>query len=129
MKVCLVRTAQGYLPDSEHDREALGHVGDGEVIYCEVKRHRNVRFHRKAFALLKEMFEYQDQFTDPEQFRKWVKVQAGEYTDVFGSEGFYELKSWSFADMDEIEFEKTYNRIVTVAVEKMGMEWVLQAYA
>jgi len=129
MKVALIKLhSNGYCPYTEHDRESLEKVAGGEIIMCDVRRKRNVDHHRKGFALLHAMFDNQDSFDDFDRFRDWVQIAAGVVDTIIGDEGkvYYKIKSLSFADMDQSEFDKVYNRFITVAVEKLGQDFALE---
>ena len=127
MKVALIRTPQGFIPDSQHDAEVLEKVHIGDVIYGEFKRPRNLAFHRKAFALLHDIYENADyEWHDFQAFYDWMKWHAGCTREIIGPEGAHiTLKSLSFGAMDEEEFSRMFERFKTVAFEKLGMEWVL----
>ncbi len=119
------RTDGAYVPYTDQDKESLGRVKFGEVIRCDFKRPRNPGHHRKAFALLNAMFENQDMTENFDQFYDWVKAKAGLFEPVFGVEGFFKLKSLSYSSMGQEDFDKVYQKIITVAVEELGQEWAL----
>jgi len=131
VKVHLERTRLGFVPASEHDLDILDRVPAGSVIGGEFKLVRNAAHHRKAFALLHKMFANQDRYTDFDRFYDFVKIAAGIVATVIGPDGqvFYKLKSLSFADMDQLEFDAVYQKIITVAVEHFGQDWTLREFA
>lgn len=87
---------------------------------------RNALFHRKAFALLKVAFDAWDMpmrehngqpvAKNFEQFRNDVTILAGFYKVVFNYKGDFRLisKSWSYAGMDQTEFEALYSKLIDV---------------
>lgn len=92
---------------------------------------RNLPFHRKAFALLKVVF---DAWETPEleyrgtpvqrnidNLREDMTILAGFYTVSFKYDGTMRLKarSWSFAKMSEDEFDAMYSRLIDVALTKI----------
>lgn len=128
-RVQLVRTADGFKPDSEHDEEELRAVHIGDVVFADVKKARNPAFHRKAFAMMHAAFDAQDSFHDFEIFREWLQIAAGIVDPIMGPDRtYYKVRSLSWAQMEEIEFDKTYNKLLTAAVEKLGMDWLLTQF-
>jgi hypothetical protein len=130
VKVQLIRTPHGFIPATEHDTECLRGVKMGQSIAGDFRRPRNPQHHRKAFALLHAMYENQEQFDSFDRFYDWVKVRAGlvDLVEINSTGAVYRLRSMSFASMGQEEFEGVYQKIVTVAYEQMGFEWVLAEY-
>lgn len=50
---------------------------DGETLSFTFRFPRSPKFHKFHFAMLRELFEAQEQFDDEEVFRKWAEVGAG----------------------------------------------------
>lgn len=129
MKVAFIRlNSTSYCPYTEHDRDALQTVAGGEIIMCDVRRKRNVDHHRKGFALLHAMFDNQDKFDNFDRFRDWVQIAAGVVDTIVGEHGkvYYKIKSLSFADMDQSEFDSVYKRFIDVAYEKLHQDFALE---
>lgn len=131
MKVQLTRTPYGFEPDTERDVEALSAVKVGQSISGDFRQPRNPAHHRKAFALLHEMYANQDQFDSFDRFYDWVKVRAGlvDLVEINDKGAVYKLRSLSFASIGQEEFDGVYQKIVTVAYEDLGMRWALEQYA
>lgn len=129
-QIQLLRTPTGFQPSTAHDEELLRAVKPGDSISGSFKKPRNPRFHNKAFAMLHDWFENQDDFEDFERFYDAVKVRAGlvDLVEMTDKGPIYKLRSLSFASMDDIEFEKTYQALLTAAFQA-GHEWVLERYA
>lgn len=131
MRVQLRRESTGFVPDSQHDYDALASVHIGDVIAGDFRQPRNPAHHRKAFALLHSMFANQDQFDQWEPFYSWVKVRAGlvDLVEITEQGAVYKLQSLSWSSMGQERFDKAYQAIVTVAYEVLGMDNVLVEYA
>lgn len=120
-----------FVPLSDVDRDVVSRMRSGDVIRCNFTQPRNVKFHRKFFALLEVGFdaweppetEYRGLPTqkDPERFRKDCITAAGFYDVVSSLDGSVRLeaKSMSFASMDEEEFNRLYNAIANVILMKV----------
>lgn len=106
------------LPESE---EEFGKIGEGEIVRVEYHRPRNIRFHRKFFALLDVAFKNQEFYATEQQFRTALLIGLG-WCDTFirqNGEVLYIPKSISFAKMGEDEFEKVYNDTLDYLVREM----------
>lgn len=132
MKLIIAKTKFGTLePINEEGREWLAKQAVGQGLKCEVKKVRNLRFHRKAFSLFRLAFDLWEpadiQFKGQpvqkefERFRKDLTILAGFYTPVYHLNGMLELeaKSLSFENMGEEEFERVYRAILTVVWDRI----------
>lgn len=130
MKCQLVRTRDGLAADSAHDEEMLEKLRPGDVVAAEIKRSRNPAFHRKAFAMLQDLYHNQDHFEDFDKFREWLQIKAGIVDTTIGPDGqvYYTVKSLAFHKMDDISFQQTYEALKSAAYSA-GYEWVLERYA
>lgn len=55
--VFLIKRYGQLMPAAEADADAIAKMTDGETYKAEITRPRNIRFHRKYFALLDVLFE------------------------------------------------------------------------
>jgi len=106
------------------DYELAKKVPLNEPIEFEFTKKRNLKFHKKFFALLNMVYENQEQYNNIEHLRKDLTISAGYYDLRFNIEGVEvkEAKSISFAKMDDTEFSEFYNRIVDVVVKWLGID-------
>lgn len=105
----------------------------GEISFWEFFIPRNPKFHRKFFALLDVGFDsWQPERKhkshkgmavekNREQFREDITIAAGFYEQTFDLKGRMRIraKSISFAKMDDAEFEKLYDAVVTVLLREV----------
>lgn len=124
----------GLVPDTMLDREQLEMVHTSGAVKVEVTVPRNPKFHRKGFALISTVFEFMDDkvkehlgIYTSEMLRKRLLLDLGRFTIMVMGPGnaaieegsiVYEADSMSFAKMDDTEFEKLYNQIIMVSIEK-----------
>lgn len=131
-EIYLTKTAGGTLAPA--DQQAVDYIGKlklGASVRATVVQPRNIKFHRKLFALLNIAFDawepgelrykgepVQKQF---EQFRNDVTILAGYYESSINLRGEVRLtaKSISFASMDEEEFGALYSSIINVVLAKI----------
>lgn len=129
MKAQLTRVASGFIAHSPVDVEALEPVKIGDVVMADIKRSRNPGFHRKAFEMLRTVFDNQDHFEDFDKFREWLQIKAGIVDTTIGPDGetYYKVKSLAWHNMDDIEFERTYQALISAAYQ-LGYEWVAERF-
>ena len=113
MKIYCIKTYLGLVPASRNDFDTLQNakLKDKEFYIIEVKKPRNIKFHKKYFALLNICFENQEYFNNAESLRHYLTMKAGFYNRIVTPMGeFFEPKSISFASMDETEFADFYDK-------------------
>lgn len=129
----LVKTPSGALaPADEAARELVGKLKTGQWVRATVRRARNVRFHRKAFALFKLAFDAWEPVTpleykgmpvakDFDRFRKDMTILAGFYKPVFNAHGEIRLEpeSLSFSAMDENRFETVFKAVLNAVWDRV----------
>jgi len=118
-KISLVRTLSGFKPAYDSDFELSKKIKLNEIYEYEYKKPRNYQFHKKFFALVKMVYDNQEQYTNIEHLRKDLIIESGNYDlrhDLLGVE-IREAKSISFAKMDEIQFSELYNSVVDVIIK------------
>jgi hypothetical protein len=129
--IILKKTENGFLPADQESAEKLAKYKVGDFFTCTIKRVRNIKFLRKYFALLKHAYSCWEPETkhykgrevqkNKERFRKDIQILAGYYESVVNLKGDVRLesKSIAFESMKEEEFEKLYQAVITVIMEKV----------
>ena len=123
MKLLLLNTSQGLKPCYDSDYEERKKLKIGETYLANLKKPRNLQFHRKYFALINCSWEYQNEKVvahfnhSVEAFRKTVEIAAGWFEPVY----LIDKKEWSqapksvaFDKMDELEFRELYDNVKRV---------------
>jgi len=103
----------------DSDYENLKKIKPLAMIKCEISQPRNIKFHRKFFALIKMVYQNQERYNNIEHLRKDLIISAGFYdsrVNLYGEE-INEAKSISFASMKQIEFDDLYNRVLDEIVK------------
>lgn len=98
----------------------------------EVKRARNVRFHRKFFSLLNLAYDTWEPCGEKlhkgepisknfERFREDILILAGHYEASYGVDGSVKLnaKSIAFANCDEDAFKQIYKSVLDVVWDRI----------
>ena len=117
MKLIVKKTYLGLLPASrgEFDKLELAKFIEGEHYEVEIKKKRNIKFHRKFFALINLCFENQEHYKHVDDLREELVILSGFFRETVTHLGEIKKKalSLSFAAMDEIQFEDVYNKVLT----------------
>lgn len=124
MKLLFIKSQGGVLiPADDKCVESMQKVKNNETIMIEYKPKRNIFFHRKAFALLTLVLQNQDHYKTVENILEVVKFRAGYFETIITHTGkkHYKTKSISFSEMDNLEFEEFYSKIIDVAFELTGL--------
>lgn len=126
MKIPLLCTDIGLVPYGDEAYDMKKKLKVGKVYNASVTEFRNIRFHRKYFAMINKAWEYQNEKVraffkeDVNRFRETVEIQAGNYTMVYNisrKEWIEVPKSITFDKMDELEFRDLYKRVLDVLFE------------
>ena len=115
MKICLIKGLDNKFSIAyPSDYEKAKKLKAGEEYFFEVKKSRNIKFHRKAFALFNLVFDNQERYTNLEDLRHDLTIAAGYYTERANLEGevIREAQSIAFNKMDELAFGEYYDNII-----------------
>lgn len=120
------------VPVDEEAQALVAKLKPGQGLEVTAKKARNLRFHRKFFALVNLAFDvwepppdrtYRGQPVrkDKKQFRKELLILAGYCDPVFRLDGTFtvEARSIAFAKCDEFEFNDVYKAVLDVVWEKV----------
>lgn len=123
MKINLIRTGFGFLFASDDDAERARKIKAGVAVTADVKIFRNVKLHRKFWALVHTAWEFlneqQQEFfhNSVDGFRNTLTLAAGYYDTVYSvarREWVQIPKSIAFDKMTEAEFDQLYEAVVGV---------------
>lgn len=124
MKILVIKTTKGLVPCYDSDYEMYSKIPLNEQFEIDYKKARNPKFHKKYFALMKLAFENQNEFSDRNDMRQEIIIEAGFYTEYgnpFTGEIKRKAKSISFASMDEMEFRELYEKTKDVISKWIGI--------
>lgn len=117
----LIRKMDMLVPANEQTLEALRKMKPGQWYRADIKMPRNVKHHRKYFALLGAVFPHQTMWPTFRKFRQKLEeaLGHGEYHVNGRGERYFENESISFANMDQDEFEQLYERAVELILTRI----------
>lgn len=124
MELLLYNTPSGLKPCYDEDYEEKKKLKIGEIYKAKITIPRNIKHHRKFFAMLKTCWEYQSEERRAKMFqnsfdlfRQTVLLAAGISNRIWdvNAKRFIDIpKSISFSNMTQTEFDEVYNRCFDV---------------
>lgn len=124
--IFLVKQLNGtFLPAYDSDKELMSKIKVGEIYKYKFSKPRNVKFHRKFFALINLVYQNQEHYNSIDHLRYDLTIESGFYevrTNKFTGEEIVEAKSISFSSMDEVEFSDLYNKFLSTVVRVFGWD-------
>lgn len=118
-KFYVVKTLTGLLPSNRTSEETMQKLKTGQEYMVEVKQPRNLKHHKKFFALINLVFQNQERYSSEDELLDMIKIAAG-HVNVRVSPSGQEYKvpmSINFASMGQDAFDKFYQSVVDVVVK------------
>lgn len=131
MKIRLVNTPTGFVPETDDDYEVKRKMKVGKVYEATIKEVRNPKFLRLYFSLINIAWEYlteQQQaffYNNKESFRKTLEVAAGHFELVYSrsrNEWLEMPKSIAFDAITEQEFSDLFERVKTTLYQQFILD-------
>ena len=120
MKIQLIKVNNTHLaPSLEQDEEVIEKWKTGDILSCDVKKARNLRFHRKFFALMQIVFKNQNKYDNLTDLLTEVKLRTGHYEEHLTLKGvlIYTPKSIAFEKMDDFAFSIFYQKTLDICLK------------
>lgn len=108
------------VPCTDFDYDILRKVKKNEVLSIEIKKERNIGFHRKFFILISLLFDNQELYNNIDGYRHDLLISSGFYeerTNFLTGAVTLKAKSISFSKMDDLEFQEVYSRVIDTAIK------------
>ena len=101
------------------DLDKLNRLKANEFLMCSIKQPRNVKFHRKFFALINMVYQNQEIYNNVEDLRKDLIAEAGFYEERIDFHGVIHHKpmSISFSSMSQEVFDTLYSQVLDTIVK------------
>lgn len=125
MKILLVKGFDNKFTCAyDSDYEKLKRIKPNEMIECEIKKKRNIKFHRKFFALMNMIYQNQERYNNIDDLREDLTIEAGYFIkrENINGEVIKRAKSISFAKMDEHEFNNFYSAVLDEIVKHFNFD-------
>ena len=125
-EIHLIKSLDGkFTCANDSDLELSKKIKVGEMYKYKFSKPRNVRFHRKFFALINLVYQNQEHYNNIDQLRYDLTIESGFYetrVNHITKEPIIEAKSISFASMDEVEFSSLYSKFLDTVVRVFGWD-------
>jgi len=124
MKIYLIKSDAGqFIPAYNSGHEKAKKIKPGEVVLADITKPRNIKFHKKFFALLNMGYSNQEKYDIFEDYRAVMIMKAGFYKAIETDRGVVYLpKSINFVNMDELEFGELYSKMIDVLIKELGLD-------
>lgn len=118
--VYLKASKLGVLRPVDQSSEEIVRGMAGKEVKAVLTMPRNIKHHKKYFALMNVVFEAQEHFTNADHMRKAIECELGFCEVIQLRDKVLTIpKSISFARMDQTEFEKLFERTLDFIVKKV----------
>jgi hypothetical protein len=122
MKILMIRNKFGFYPAGDTDRRIYEKVSDGQVVMADFKKSRNLKHHRKFFAILKILCDNSEyKSIDDALTVVMFSIGHAEKIKTLTGQVIYCRKSIAFENMDQTEFEVLYNSACKVIADHLGI--------
>ncbi|MDZ4248654.1 MAG: DUF1367 family protein [Candidatus Nanopelagicales bacterium] len=112
-RIMLVKKLSALYPVDEEAQAVMRTIGQGEIIATEIRRPRNLAFHRRLFAMLHIVLENQTYYKSMDDLLDVAKLAVGHYRTIGTKWGDVRIpSSISFAAMDQPAFQEFYDKVV-----------------
>jgi hypothetical protein len=135
MRFDLVLAPRGrILPATERDAERIkAHVRPGELMPVHIRKPRDGTAHRRFMTMCRFIAENHDRFADEDDVLRELKIRTGHVREYITSKGevFYELRSISYEDMEQADFDEFAKKAMRVACSELIPDipdWTVSAY-
>lgn len=120
--------AQVLVPIDDDGRDILAALKPDSAVMVELFTPRNVRHHRLLFALFKKLCDGGVWEGDVNTFKDWAKFATGHVRTAVDHLGnpHYVPKSIAFESMDQATFNRWFDRVVYLVVQRLlnnSVEW------
>lgn len=110
MKTFWAKDGNCLRPSSEEAEQYLAKIAQGEEVQAEIKRPRNLKFHKRFMKMCSLIAENAPGNYTPREIAGLLEIRTG-HVKIVKAKG--EIHQWpediNFAAMDEVEFEKLVN--------------------
>ena len=122
MKGLHKRTFSAWEPIDEQAKKIFKRFKVGELADLEYTATRNIKFHRKFFAVINLTFQNQDDYDNDLFFRKALTIEAGYYHWIPLMDGTKtkEADEIKFTKMDDLVFEDLYSKVFDICLKILG---------
>ena len=124
-EILMVRKGFSLVPYGDVANEAFDQIRGSKPVLVTVHQARNPDHHNKLWAVATKVADFCDDFEDAEDAIEWAKIHIPNmrrYRQRLDGSVVVSTKSISYASMDQIAFNRFYDRAVYLWAEKIGCD-------
>lgn len=113
------------VPADQEGRELHAKLADGAAVFIQLWLPRNMKQHRKYFAVLRNVVEATGRWTSTEHLRRDILIALNrfdEHVNQFTGEVEKVPHSMAVASMPKAEFEQVYEDTIRLLTEALGCD-------
>jgi hypothetical protein len=120
MRILCRKAGNTLKPVDEAGFKVLGRIKQGDAVWVDVTRPRNLRQFQLYWALMQIVADNSDYYDSKEQVSDMMKVATGHTSTFIDHHGqiWHELKSISFDNMDQDTFNAYFDRCIDIIVRR-----------
>jgi hypothetical protein len=121
----MVRDGGCLRPVGQASWDAFDSVRTTKPVIVTVHQARNPEHHNKIWAIAAKVADHDDDFLDADDAMDWVKMHIPNMRSIVvmnDGRTVVRTKSISFASMDQIRFNRFYDRALYLWAEKIGTD-------
>jgi hypothetical protein len=125
MEIQFVKTLSGTFKLAfDSDFEKAKKLPLNEPFSVTYVKKRNIKFHRKFFALINMVYQNQERYNNYDELREHLTIASGYFNLSYDLDGVEtkKAKSISFSKMDETEFSDLYNAVIDTIIKYFHFE-------
>lgn len=128
MKMTLLNTVQGLKPCYDEDYDEKKKLKIGEIYTATIYKQRNLKFHRKFFALIRTAWAFQNEKrrevfkNSVDIFRASILLNSGICERIWLAEKkqYVDIpRSLAFDSMEEKDFEECYSKCLDFILKRL----------
>lgn len=118
----LIKRGRVLVPADQHADEYIGKLKDGDEIVVKRQAVKNPKEVRWYFAMLREVCEQTEQFSNPEELREALMIETGYYVWHVDMHGRHRQVPKSLTELDLDEFREHKKLAMKAIQEKLGID-------
>jgi len=125
MKIALLKQSNNqFTVPYKQDQEKLVKIKNNQIVNCNITRQRNIRHHRKFFALLNMVMQNQEFFETVEDLLHALKIEMGYCKTIktFSGREIIVSGSINFETMGQDQFDLFYKRALSILSKLLGCD-------
>ena len=125
LELTMERDGRCLKPADQFSSEIFDSITTKKPVVVTIHQARNPQHHSKLWALASKVADFDDDFTDAEDAVEWAKMHIPSMRkEIILNDGRAAIrtKSIAWASMDQLRFERFYDRALYLWAQKIGTD-------